>query len=108
MCHFFSCWVLRDGRIIFTEDDSHERTARRAGMREKNLVDYGGLQVGRVEANVILGDGGWVEFPLACDSESAAVLEFQRITAGLDRGMTIKELLPGIDLPAEILTAWVK
>jgi virulence-associated protein VagC len=40
MCNFFSCWVLRDGRILFTEDDSYERTACRAGLRDDGTMDH--------------------------------------------------------------------
>lgn len=80
----------------------------RQGMRERNFIDYGGLTIGRVGANVILGDGGWVEFPIACKSEAAAVMEFQRLTSGIDDKKTIVELLPGVELPVEIATAWVK
>lgn len=84
------------------------RSTLRQGMRQQNLVDFGGLTVGRVGANVILSDGAWVEFPIALASEAAAVIEFQRLVSGLNRGQTIQELLPSLELPAEIVNAWVR
>jgi cytochrome c556 len=37
MCHFFSCIAMKDGRLLFTEDDSHEEIIRRAGLRDNDL-----------------------------------------------------------------------
>jgi hypothetical protein len=34
MCEFFSCVVTRDGRLLFTEEDSHETIISRAGLRD--------------------------------------------------------------------------
>jgi hypothetical protein len=99
---------MNDGMSLGNDSWANDsRATLRQGMRERNLVDYGQLQVGRVESNIILSDSGWVEFPIPCADEASAVQEFQRITAGLDRGMTIKELLPDVELPVEIETAWV-
>ena len=34
MCEFFSAIATRDGRLLFTEDNSHEVIIRRAGLRD--------------------------------------------------------------------------
>ena len=34
MCNFFSCVATKDGRILFTEQDSHSEIIRRAGLRD--------------------------------------------------------------------------
>jgi hypothetical protein len=83
------------------------RSKLREGLRSRTNVDYGGLKVYRVYENIILSDGAFCEFPVSFKHEAEAVMEFQRITSGLDRGCTINELMPGVDLPVEIATAWV-
>ena len=88
--------------------EQEKHSTLRAGLRERNFIDYGGLTVGRIGANVILGDGGWVEHPVRYANEAQAVSAIARITTGLDAGHTITELLPGVDLPEEIVNAWVR
>jgi len=37
MCQFFSAIATRDGHLLFTEDDHHETTITRAGLRDGDL-----------------------------------------------------------------------
>jgi len=37
MCQFFSAIATRDGRLLFTEEDSHETIVYRAGLRDSAL-----------------------------------------------------------------------
>ena len=37
MCNFFSFTFHRDGRILFTEKDSHEEIIKRAGLRDGDV-----------------------------------------------------------------------
>ena len=34
MCNFFSCIVTRDGKVLFTEEDSHEHVIERSGLKD--------------------------------------------------------------------------
>jgi hypothetical protein len=86
---------------------SESRAKLRDGLRSRTNVDYGGLKVFRVYENIVLSDGAFCEFPISYKSEAEAVTEFQRITSGLDRGYTISEIIPGVELPVEIATAWI-
>ena len=45
MCKFFSCIVVRDGRILFTEDDSHETIITRAGLRDGVMGHFQRVEV---------------------------------------------------------------
>ena len=36
MCEFFSCIYTKDGRILFTESDSHEKIIKRAGLKDND------------------------------------------------------------------------
>jgi hypothetical protein len=36
MCNFFSCIATRDGRLLFSEDDSHEVIVNRANLRDND------------------------------------------------------------------------
>lgn len=83
------------------------RASIRKSLGERTFVDYGGLTVGRVGSSIILGDSQWCEFPLTFKREAQAVMEFQRLTDGLNEGQTIVELLPDITLPIEIVNAFV-
>ena len=80
----------------------------REGLRSKTMVDYGGLKLYRVFENIIISDGAFVEHPVRYANEAQAVIAFTRITTGLDAGHTITELLPGVDLPEELINAWVR
>lgn len=84
------------------------RATIRKGLEERTFVNYGGLTVGRVGSSIILGNGNWVEFPISFKREAHAVIEFQRITDGLNHGQSISELLPTFVLPDEIVNAFVQ
>ena len=45
MCNFFSCIVTRDGRVLFTELDSHETIISRAGLRDNHMANFVRLEV---------------------------------------------------------------
>jgi len=34
MCEFFSCIATKDGKVLFTEEDSHETTIKRAKLKD--------------------------------------------------------------------------
>ena len=34
MCNFFSAIITRDGRVLFTEEDSHEEAIKRSGLAD--------------------------------------------------------------------------
>ena len=54
---------------------NESRAKLREGLRTRTNVDYGGLRIFRVYESIVLSDGAFVEFPIACVGEAAAVME---------------------------------
>lgn len=52
MCIFFSCIIVRDGRILFCEDGSHETVIERADLKDNKLVDRDFVRIEVRDGNI--------------------------------------------------------
>jgi len=101
--------MISEGLKLGTDSWANDvRMTYRAGLRSQNVKDLGELRIWVIFNNVIVSDGDNAnELPIPCDSESAAILEMQRIARELELGGNLPEILrvPASDIPARLLDA---
>ena len=109
MCDFFSCWATRDGRLLFCEDNSHDETARRAGLRDyhghavKIEVTPSGDGWGPVQVDESTTPAWWVEDQAAWEDRVLALADRVRSA----RASYDKTTAPARAAHREVLlTAW--
>ena len=59
MCQFFSAIATKDGRLLFTEDDSHETIVERAGLSDAALYARSWIRLEAVPSKPIGPDSTW-------------------------------------------------
>lgn len=91
MCNFFSAIVLRDGSILFTEEDSHETVIARSGLKD-NLKHFVRVEYNREDGYEIdeRAIPEWYE-RIAAKAETNIKKTFAKIETFNDECMRIEE-----------------